>query len=368
METHSSKTAVDRPHPGRWFPFAGLSAALVLALAALPGCGPSGPKAPAGLYAAPAGETILAADPGLPDSLPRARAVDTFYRLSNLRFGQNRFGRPMLQVDYEKTRVGDQNGITLQLRAGDGRRQSVMIIGPMHQTQGTLEVDSPYHRFPMNQPPKDLEAYLTHSDHRYNQPRTPEFKVSNSAVIGHLNHLTLPRNWTAEEIAAWTSPPPNFTNPNAHQDAGRDTDLAGTPDPGTIARRLVEPGGRLLGLEYRLAEWDKERCVGYLVPIFKRTQPTTMPDRVVAKEGYVVGAVKVNTHKFVDALQLVFMRQGADGALDPKDTYTSQWIGYHEGGTETTLGGGGTPIIGISCRQGAILNALALVEEAPAAK
>ena len=75
METHLSKTAVDRPRPGRWLPFAGLSAALVLALAALPGCGPSGPKAPAGLYAAPAGETILGADPSVPDTLPRARAV-----------------------------------------------------------------------------------------------------------------------------------------------------------------------------------------------------------------------------------------------------------------------------------------------------
>lgn len=334
---------------------------------ALCACRPSdggnrdGATAPAGIYGSQGGEKVLAADPAVPDTVLRCRAIDTFYKLSNLRFGQNRFGQPSIFVDYEKVKLGEQDGVALQLRAGDGRRQTLLILGPMGQTQGTLEVKSPFHSFPPQAIPKVLEAYLTHPDQRYGGPNMPEFKVSTSATMGHPAKLTRARNWTAEEIARLSQPPPNYANPNAHPGVGVETPLAGDHDPGTLSKRFVEPSGHLLGLEYRLGEWDQEKCLGAVVPIFSRDQPTTFPDRLLAREGYAVAGIKVQSRRFVDAVQIVFQRLGPDGRLLTADSYTSDWVGFTGQGPEKLLGSDGTAVIGIRCQQGAILNGIALV-------
>ncbi len=321
--------------------------------------------APPGIYGSQGDEKVLAADPTVPDTMLRCRAIDTFYKLSNLRFGQNRFGQPTIFVDYEKVKLGEQDGVALQLRAGDGRRQTVLILEPMGQTQGTLEVKSPFHSFPPQAIPKDLEAFLTHPDQRYGGPNMPEFKVSTSAIMGHPAKLTRARNWTAEEIARLSQPPPNYANPNAHPGVGVETTLAGDHDPGTVSKRFVEPNGHLLGLEYRFSEWAREKCLGAVVPIFNRDQPTTLPDRLLAREGYAVAGIKVQSRRYVDAVQIVFQRLGPDGRLLTADSYTSDWIGFTGQGPEKSLGGDGTAVIGIRCQQGAILNGIALVTAPP---
>lgn len=81
----------------------------------------------------------------------------------------------------------------------------------------------------------------------------------------------------------------------------------------------------------------------------------------MAREGYAVGAVKIQTINYVNAIQLVFMRVKANGQLDPDDKYQSDWIGFRGRGKTYTLTGGGKPIIGLHARQGIVLDALALV-------
>ena len=58
------------------------------------------------------------------------------------------------------------------------------------------------------------------------------------------------------------------------------------------------------------------------------------------------------------------MKIKSDGGLDPTDNYTSEWLGADVAGVkEIKLGGDGRSVIGFHCKQGAILNALALVME-----
>jgi hypothetical protein len=175
-------------------------------------------------------------------------------------------------------------------------------------------------------------------------------------------HLTRPRNWTREELSRYTQPPPNYANANAHPGVGKDTEIAGDSSGG-LPQRYVEPGGHLLGLEYRTGEWDGEKCLGGLVPIFTREQPVSIRERVIAREGYAVGAAQVQSARFVDAVKLVFQRVRDDGSLDASDSYESEWIGFPGDAPPRMLSGEGQPVIGIKCQQGAILNGLALVLE-----
>ncbi len=71
--------------------------------------------------------------------------------------------------------------------------------------------------------------------------------------------------------------------------------------------------------------------------------------RVKAKAGYGVGGMTIRTGLVVNGLSLIFMRV-VDGKLDPTDSYESDWIGDATGGTQKTIPGDGTPVIGISGR------------------
>ncbi|HEV3263593.1 MAG TPA: hypothetical protein VG013_42550 [Gemmataceae bacterium] len=315
-----------------------------------------------GVAGNPAAEEVLPADAAPPDTPLRCRATDTFYQLSHPRVAQDQFGRPTLFIDFEKTKQGEQDGVSLIVHADDGSRRTVLLLGPMNQTKGVLQIAS---AAPFGPPdfPKNMELYLTHSDPRYG-PHTPQFKVSNSVTVGTMPRLTPAREWTKEETALLSQPPPNYANANAHPKVGVDTPFAGH-HPGGGSLRFVEPDGLLLGVEYRLGEWEDEKCLGGLVPIFSRDQPATLPQRVRAQEGYAVGGFKVQCKNFVDALQVVFMRVGRDGRLDPADSYASAWLGYPGKKPPSILGGDGTRVIGIHCRQGAILNDIALVRVSP---
>lgn len=79
--------------------------------------------------------------------------------------------------------------------------------------------------------------------------------------------------------------------------------------------------------------------------------------------------MNVRSGKYVDAVQLVFMKLKPDGTLDPKDAYTGPWLGPDSDGKGKIihLAGDGRPVIGIDCRHGAILDGIALVQDVPAA-
>jgi hypothetical protein len=314
------------------------------------------PIPPPGLYGDQGGEQVEAADPHKPGTVLRARKEDTFYQLSNPRIGRPSFGPGQaLLIDYQVIHKGKFDGGSVVLHSGDGSRNSVGL-GLGQQERGTIELKM----FGFGSFPKNVELYMTRGDHRWGH-LSPTFKVSNSVVMGQMAASTKPRNWTQEEIDRYTKDPPAYLAANLHPGVGQDTAFVGDVKGGGN-NRYVEPKGHLLGVDYRLWEWDKEKCFGGLNPVFTRDQPVAVgSQRVVAKDGYAVGSAEVHSIRFVNGLKLHFYRLKADGTLDPADTYASDVFGYAGTAQPQKLGGDGKSIIGINVKQGAIVNAVAFV-------
>jgi len=76
-----------------------------------------------------------------------------------------------------------------------------------------------------------------------------------------------------------------------------------------------------------------------------------------------VGALEVDAAEYVTAARAVFMRIDAQGRLDPKDSYQSEWMGTPSGNPTETLGGDGSKVIGICGRRVAVLDVVGLVLE-----
>ncbi len=319
---------------------------------------------PADLYGDQGGEPVAPADPGLPSTVMRARRGDTFLKLSNPREGQTSGPGPKrnaLLIDYEVVRRGKFDGGTLVIHTEDGSRTPVALNLIAGRDHGTIEIVG-VTRFgnltlPKNATfPKNAEMYVMRGDEHYRPPSN--FMVSNSVVMGEMKVTTRPRDWTPEEIAIYSKPPPNYTTPNVHPTVGED--VPSLPAGGGKFR-FVEPDGRLLGLDYHLGEWDKEKCVGGLVPIFSLDQPPSKLSRVVARPGYAVAGAEVHSGKLVYAIRLLFRRVKPDGSLDAADAYAGEWIGTPPAGEAKTLVNDGRRVLGIHIQQGAVIDRFALV-------
>lgn len=130
------------------------------------------------------------------------------------------------------------------------------------------------------------------------------------------------------------------------------------PNNGAAFRDVAPAGGILVGFDLGPAQYFRGvDVVGMLRPIY-RVGDKDVPGqlhgvdqkrsvRVVAKPGYAVGAVRVNTGLWIDACSVTFMKVAGD-RLDPKDSYESAWTGDKANGLPATLGGDGTPVIGIT--------------------
>ena len=300
------------------------------------------------------------------DAPLRARKGDKFYTLSNPRTGNSRFGRPTISVDYKTLRkTGEFGGGTLLIRGGDGNTSRVMLLG-LFGDADTIEVEN---RFggPFGKPlPQNAELYMVRGESRYGVNPMPNFKVSNSVVMGTMPNpsVTLARNWTAAEAAAFSQPFKAHLNPNANMHLGKDTEIAGDAKGGA-PQRFVDKDKPLLGLEYAAGEWEKEKCLRQIVAVYDQDQaPSPGLSRASARAGYAVGGVNVRTGKFVNSIQLVYMKTKPDGSLDSKESYTSDWLGTeNKGDKETKLGQTGKRVMGLKTQQGAVINGLALVME-----
>ena len=150
----------------------------------------------------------------------------------------------------------------------------------------------------------------------------------------------------------------NQEPPVANSAKDGDTELAGGTEGWTFRH---DDHRQLLGIRYQLGGWDDEKTVGVLQPIYDQTPGGPAQGVAIAKEGYAVGGLKVDARRFVNAMQIVFMRRKSNGRLDPSDSYTSEWIGFPTGRPAKTLGGTGATVVGLYGRNGAILNAVGLI-------
>ncbi len=72
---------------------------------------------------------------------------------------------------------------------------------------------------------------------------------------------------------------------------------------------------------------------------------------IVARPGYAVGGMIARGTDRLNAFKLIFMRISGS-RLIPTDRYESGWAGSRAGGDEVTLGGDGTPVLGLFGRAG----------------
>ena len=115
-------------------------------------------------------------------------------------------------------------------------------------------------------------------------------------------------------------------------------------------------GGLLVGLEVGLGKFFDIDVTQAIRAVYRsgekdslgpqRGTQLTRVTKLVAKPGYAIGAMTVKSGANADGLSVTFMRiKGA--ALDPNDSYESEWVGDTRPGGKTLLTGGGKPIFGI---------------------
>jgi hypothetical protein len=120
-------------------------------------------------------------------------------------------------------------------------------------------------------------------------------------------------------------------------------------------------GSYLVGFEVGLGKFINNDIVKAAKPIYRSGNKDTAGEqfgtdlsnvvKVVAKPGYVVGSISVKTGLGVDGFSITFSKLGADGKLDLKDSYESEWVGGKGGGPPVKLGGDGTPAVGFLCKK-----------------
>jgi len=159
-------------------------------------------------------------------------------------------------------------------------------------------------------------------------------------------------------------PPPGSFNPPAPKPPipgrRRPTDYVG--GVGGMPFEWVGAGEPVLGFVYRMGEWGGQEALSLLQPLYHRETMRSF-DSVVAKVGYAVAGLEVDADQYVFAVRVVFARLGADGRLDPRDSYKSDWIGNPQGRVVKTLGGDGVKVVGVCGRGAAVVDAIALVVE-----
>ena len=266
-------------------------------------------------------------------------------------------------VDYEVVSRGKLDGGWLMLHTDDGGRAEIELKSIIGRDHGTIELVGVKQfgniKIAANATfPENVEMYVVRGDDRYDPPS--RFMVSNAVVMGKMKVTTTPRDWTAAEIERLHQAPPSYKNPNAYPDIG--VDVPPLPmAPGQS--RFVDPDGRLLGLDYMIGDWDKRKTLWRLAPVYSLDQPKQHAARLVARKGYAVAGAEVNNDKYVCGIRLTFAKVKADGSLDLKDKYTSDWIGDKPTGEPTKLGNDGRRVLGIHFQMGAIIDRLSLVLE-----
>ncbi|HLY73078.1 MAG TPA: PA14 domain-containing protein [Planctomycetota bacterium] len=123
----------------------------------------------------------------------------------------------------------------------------------------------------------------------------------------------------------------------------------------------------LRGLRYTIGDAKSPKA---LQPLFAGPSGDSVGEHVgegdalqelAAPPGYAVGGMVVRATDRLNAFKLIYMR--ISGArLMPLDRSESDWVGgSREGGTETLLGGDGTPVLGIFGNSGAWIDGVGLL-------
>jgi S1-C subfamily serine protease len=147
------------------------------------------------------------------------------------------------------------------------------------------------------------------------------------------------------------------------------TVIAGGNNP--LFKDAAPAGGLLIGVEFGLGKFGPHDVIHSARPIYRvgekeqfgARRGTLAPSVTLkAKAGYAVGAMTCKSGLNFDGCSFTFMRVKADGTLDPKDSYESDWCGYSAPKRAAIIGGDGKPVVGVVGRAGdTTLNGFGLV-------
>lgn len=120
----------------------------------------------------------------------------------------------------------------------------------------------------------------------------------------------------------------------------------------------------MVGVRYESGDWANKPIFRKLEPIFDR-DAATGPGVCMAKPGYVVGGMLVDSDDQEHAVRLIFMKSN-DGRLDPDTLYLSDWINEPVSGLPPKLiGGHGEHVVGLCGYRGLNLDGVGLILTVP---
>jgi hypothetical protein len=163
-----------------------------------------------------------------------------------------------------------------------------------------------------------------------------------------------------DQLAAKTPQPPPVggagSRPSKPAYHGKEPIILGSiRDP--VFKTVGPAGGVLIGLEAKFTKFGVQDIVRAVRPIYRvggkeefgKQFGNNLTGSVTlrAKDGYAVGAISGKANLWCHGFSLTYMRLKADGTLDPKDTYESEWVGWNGSMPVTRVSGGGAPVVGI---------------------
>lgn len=135
-------------------------------------------------------------------------------------------------------------------------------------------------------------------------------------------------------------------------------------------RDVAPKDGVLVGVRVRFIQAFGGSMIGALQPIYRvgritangqwHGQAMGPASTVLARDGYVVGALSTRTGLILNGFAFTFVRQKGD-TIDTGDRYTSPWIGDDQGGGPASVDAQGRRVIGIHGRSEREMRALGLV-------
>ena len=122
--------------------------------------------------------------------------------------------------------------------------------------------------------------------------------------------------------------------------------------------KTVGPDGAvLIGLEARFEKFGHTDIVRAVCPIYRVNGREEFGKQfgddlggavtLKAKDGYAVGGITGKAGWWCNGFSLVFMRVTADGTLDSRDCYASEWVGFNGRGDVIRVLSDGAPVVGI---------------------
>jgi hypothetical protein len=139
-----------------------------------------------------------------------------------------------------------------------------------------------------------------------------------------------------------------------------DSDLKGSGAALTPYREVASDGAVLVGLEVGVGGTAPAERVAAVRPIYRLAgkNRTGMPAgrflsdevtrtvRLVARDGFAVGGIRISAGRRIDGLALQFLRVD-ESKLDTADAYESEWVGNAKDDGRELVAGQGRPVVGV---------------------